>query len=119
MTEQLALIETPAPPAKPLTDRQQFALELVERRGVDGIHADEVGAALCERNGRHSADDRCRFDGSSGNEVLKALRGRDLVRYRRGSNGKPGYWQATTANAQQPAPTKPGVVPYNEFPEGF
>jgi hypothetical protein len=44
------------------------------RRQEDGLDADEVGALLCERNGRHDRGVRCAYDSSNGQGVLKALR---------------------------------------------
>lgn len=97
MTEQLALIPEAPPAPRPLTDRQQYALAVVERAGIDGIHTDELGAALCERNGKHPAGDRCRWCGKAGREVLLALKDRELVRYR----AKLKAWVAIRA-ADQP-----------------
>lgn len=112
MTEQLTLID--APPAPKLTDRQQFALQFVTANRTDGVTADEVGAAWCEQKGKHSADDRCQFDGQSGTEVLKALRTKGLVKYRRRTRLLEGAWLAV--GASEPRTVE---VPYDVFPEGF
>lgn len=110
MSEQLALIETPPK----LTDRQRFALELVQRAGASGIHAEEVGAAWCAEKGKHPAEARCQWCGSNGQAVLEELKRKDLVRYVRGRNGLPGFWRVVTA--AEPRATR---VPYNTFPAGF
>lgn len=101
--QQLALIDTPTVPK--LTVRQQRVLELVRQAGPDGVHADEIGAALHEeREGRwqHSRDDRCLYCASTGKEVLGALKKKGLVRYRRARSGMPGYWQAVDATDTRP-----------------
>lgn len=115
MTEQLALIDVPAAPA--LTDRQQHALDAITAAGADGIHSDELGALLCERNGKHSAGDRCQWCTKNGLGVLNRLRELGLVRYR----SKLKAWTATGTPdpPSEPRPAKPGTVPYNQFPEGF
>lgn len=109
MSEQLALIE--APPK--LTDRQQFALELVQRAGTDGVHAEEIGAAWHAHHGKHDADARCMYDGSNGKQVLNELKRKGLVRYRRGNASRPGFWLAVGARDVRPVP--PGMsdeIPY-------
>lgn len=86
MTEPTLFPVEPVPAA--LTERQQFVLDEL-RRYEDGLDADEVGAMLCERNGRHDRGTRCDWDASNGRSVLKALRKKGLVRSRRG-----GTWLA-------------------------
>jgi hypothetical protein len=113
VTEQLALI--PAGPK--LGDRQHFVLELVERAGTDGVSADEAGAAWCAERGKHPVEERCEFDGKTGNDVLRSLRAKGLVRYRKRTPDREGGWVAVDASEPPPAPS--GSVPYNEFPEGF
>lgn len=100
MSEQLALLEPPEPK---LTDRQQFALELVKGAGVDGIHADEVGAAWCARRDKHPASSRCRWCGSNGKDVLEELKRKDLVRYVRGRGPVVGFWRVVGAAEPRPA----------------
>lgn len=100
MTGQLTLIEVPAVPS--LTPRQTRALELVRTAGVDGIHADELGAALHAEYRKHGADRRCRFCGKTGQDILGALKRKGLVRYRRGKGGLAGFWQATDAPERAP-----------------
>lgn len=85
---QLALLpETPR-----LTDKQRYILDAVHRAGADGLQADEAGALWCELHGRHTAGDRCQFDGSSGKAVLHSLRAKGLVRYRRARGQQAGAW---------------------------
>lgn len=114
MSEQLALLEQP--PALPkLTGRQAFTLQLVTDADPDGLHADEAGAAWCAQRGKHSIDDRCRFDGSNGRQVLEALKAKGLVRYRRGTQQLAGAWLLVGVAAERPT-----RVPYkNTFPEGY
>lgn len=120
MTEQqLALVDVPAVPD--LTPRQQHALELVQAAGANGMHADELGALLHAEYRKHGADERCTWCGSTGNSILKALRKKRLVRYRRGTPARPGYWEAVNvlAAASEPSgewdgrgPVPYGVIPY-------
>lgn len=117
--EQLSLVELPAEPAK-RTERQDFILDAVKSAGIDGLLSDEAGALLCERRGRHSRDDRCEWDGQNGKGVLEELKAKDLVYYRRAKRDNPGAWFAVGVAIPVAArPTKPGTVPYNEFPEGY
>jgi hypothetical protein len=113
MTEQLALI--PAPPK--LTDRQQFALELLERAGAEGLSADEIGAAWCEQRGRHSALTRCTYCGRNGQGLANELKAKGLARYRRKKGDLDGAWLHHQAPTAPPRPTS--GVPYNEFPAEF
>jgi hypothetical protein len=71
-----------------LTARQQIALEALER-AADGLTADELGAVLHERAGRHYADQRCEWCTSDGRQVARALRTKHLTVRR-----KTGYWQS-------------------------
>lgn len=94
---------------KPLTERQQFVLELVQHAGSEGLAADEVGARLCARRGKHDVDDRCQWCPTSGREVLKALRRRGLVKSRRN-----GSWYALEGQVE-PELLPPGMtdeIPY-------
>lgn len=115
---QLSLVEIPTVPT--LTPRQARALEIVQQHPA-GIHADELGAILHEEHHRHSRDQRCQFDGANGNSILKALRKKGLVRYRRGRDFTAGHWEATTP-AAQPEPEPAGEwdgtlpVPYGVIP---
>lgn len=99
VTEQLQLVPT----GPKLTERQQFALELVEAAGRNGIHADELGAILHEERGKHPRDSRCQWDGANGKSILDALKKKGLVRYVRSRNGLPGFWRAESASAAPPA----------------
>lgn len=126
MSEQLALIElAPEPAAPKLTDRQELVLDAVNRAGpVDGLHADEAGALLCAHRGKHKVEDRCRWCGANGKDVLNALKTKGLVRYRRarssrvGFAGQPGAWFAVADATEDPAkdtallPGMTDVIPY-------
>lgn len=112
MSEQLALVDVPATPT--LTPRQARAVELVQAAGTTGIHADELGAQLHAEYRKHGPEARCRFCGQTGQQILVALRKKALVRYRRGNQQRPGYWQAVGAHEERVLP-----VAYNTFPEGY
>jgi hypothetical protein len=103
-----------------LTERQQFVLEQLRNFGEDGLSADEVGALLCARRGRHDAGTRCEYDSSNGTGVLKALKKKGLARRRRG-----GTWLAlsgpdgggdSSSGASSGAESALGP---GELPEGF
>jgi hypothetical protein len=87
---QLALVDVPVVPS--LTPRQQRALEVVQAAGVDGIHADELGAALHAEYRKHALEARCMWCGATGQSILKALKAKGLVRYRRGNRERAGFW---------------------------
>jgi hypothetical protein len=92
---------------KPLTDRQQFVVELLQRAGREGLAADEVGANLCERKGKHPAGDRCEWCSKNGLQVLRSLRSRHgKVKSRRN-----GSWYALDGVIE---PDPPGMT--NEIP---
>ena len=78
MTGQLELLPgVPVEPAIKLTERQRFALEAIGR--LQPISSDELGALLCERRGKHTADERCDWDGSNGRQCAASLRAKGLV----------------------------------------
>lgn len=105
MTGQPALFTTP----KPLTNRQQHALHQLQAAGHAGLTADQVGVEWHAAKGAHSADRRCDFCSSTGNELLRALRKRGLVKQRRDGSGT---WVANGLPEQADSA-------YGEFPEGF
>jgi hypothetical protein len=109
---QLALL--PEAPPK-LTDKQRYILDAVQRAGPDGLQADEAGALWCELHGRHSAGDRCQFDGSSGKAVLHSLRAKGLVRYRGARGQQAGAWLPVGVVGE----VETSCATYNQFPEGF
>lgn len=119
--QQLALVDVPPK----LTDRQQHAHDALQAAGAEGLHPEEVGAILCEHAGRHNRDDRCRYDGANGLDVLCALRAKGLARYR----GRLRVWQSASTpdlapsfdvEEQEPADFDgAGPVPYGAFPAGF
>jgi hypothetical protein len=108
-----ARLFAPPPPTGNLTPRQAFVygqLETATRQG-DGLTADEAGALLCERAGRHGAGTRCDFDARNGGAVLKALRKKGLAK-----NSRARGWVALgTGRAVSPSPD-PATDP---FPEGY
>lgn len=101
MSEQLPLIEMPALPR--LTGRQELALAALEHARDDGLTADEVGAILHASRSVHGTDERCVWCGSSGREVLLALKAKGLVRYR----GRLKVWQACAAAQETREPARP------------
>lgn len=105
---QLALVEVPATPK--LTPRQTRALEHVRAAGTAGIHADELGAILHAEYRKHSSEGRCRWCGATGQDILKALKAKGLVRYRRGSGYLPGAWLAVDAQDAKPS----GMLPADQ-----
>lgn len=115
MTEQLTInggtvpLRAPGGP-KPLTARQQHALDVLTRAGHGGLTSDEVGAALCELRGKHPAGDRCVWCSSNGRGVLVALRKRKLVKQRRDGTGT---WVALDL------PAAPAPAEVDPFPPGF
>lgn len=73
MTEQLALT------AKPLTERQQHAHDLLAEAERT---AEEIGAAWHAHRGRHAADETCGYCGYDGGSVLRSKALAPLVTYR-------------------------------------
>lgn len=103
------LFEEPASEPRPLTARQQFALDVL-RRSPDGLTSDELGARWHEERMRlgergHDRDVRCEFCAQTGNELGASLRSRGLVR-KRGNR----YWQALDGVAAGPS-IEPGDLP--------
>lgn len=113
MNGQLTLI-----PTEPrLTDRQAFALNHVLHAGPDGVTADEIGALWCAQKGIHSPDDRCVHDGQSGQQLLRSLEAKGLVRYRRARGQRPGGWFATGTDPEPD--TAAADASFGEFLEGY
>lgn len=84
MAEQLELV-----PAEPkLTDRQRYALELLEQYEL-GASAVLIGLAWHTRRGKHDGRQPCAFCESDGRGVLTELRRKGLVVRRRS-----GLWQS-------------------------
>lgn len=104
MSDQAALFRQ-LPGVPTLTDRQAFALAELERV-PDGLPADEVGARLHERRGKHDAGVRCEWCPTDGRAVLVELRHKGLVVRRRS-----GLWQLLRRAT--------GPADFGEFPEGF
>ena len=76
--------DAPAPPPE-LHPRQQLVLDTLRAAGHDGLHADEVGAAIHEYRGRHDRGTRCDYCAREGGQVLKRLR--ELGHVRRDRHG--------------------------------
>lgn len=116
--ELLAVTPTALPPP------QQAVYDALHSCGYEGLSADEAGAiahATKASQWAHSPDDRCAYCARDGHAILRALEAKGLTTYRRKRRNVPGAWilTGTEAPAPEPAPTKPGVVPYNTFPEGY
>jgi hypothetical protein len=82
------------PPDGNLTDRQRLVLGWV--RSMPGLTADEAGALLHQHAGKHGAGERCEWCTSTGREVLKALRKRDLAR-----SNRSGEWRANHGSTSE------------------
>ncbi|MDQ5821308.1 MAG: hypothetical protein M3540_07710 [Actinomycetota bacterium] len=99
----------PGPPnvAVTLTDRQAFVLEQV-RRTEGGLTADEAGALLHERRGKHDAGVRCEWCAVEGRGALNELRRKGLVVRRRS-----GHWQAIVGQAAaEPVSAQTDEIPF-------
>jgi hypothetical protein len=70
------------PPASKLTDRQTVALTAITTAGYDGLHTDEVGAAVHHWQGKHPGE-TCEWCPSVGKEIGRRLRELGLVQQRR------------------------------------
>lgn len=108
MSAQLDLLtgKPAAPPAKPLTERQQQVLDLVEASGTEGVQPGEVGSLLHELRGRHPREQRCGYCPDDGKQALRALQKQKWVVRRRS-----GRWTV-------PKP-KPPVRGSDDLPDGF
>ena len=90
MTEQrLTLTGTKQPSPRPLTPRQQHAIDTIRAAGPAGLTSDELGAILHQYrrdNGGsgHHQDDRCDYCVSEGRQVGDSLRWHGRV-YKRGN----------------------------------
>lgn len=78
-----------------LTDRQQAALEFVEKMG--GVSLDELGALMCERRGKHQQDSRCQWCLDNGATVANELHAKRLLERRAGG------WYSTRPLGSEPA----------------
>jgi hypothetical protein len=110
VTDQPTLFQPP-PPTGNLTPRQAFVFDQLQAHTAqgDGLTADEVGALLCERAGRHDSGTRCDFDARNGMGVLRSLRKKNLAKRRRA-----GGWVALgVERTDSPSPES------DPFPEGF
>lgn len=102
-------------PVVEVTVRQQFVLDALGALPNEGLRADEVGAMLCARRGRHSAGTRCEYDSSNGTGVLKALKKKGLVRRRRD-----GSWLAlASAESREHGSADASAQGPGDFPEGY
>lgn len=79
------LFTEPMPAAQPLPKRQDLVLRAVIR--MNGLTEDEAGQLLHGDNGKHSAEETCRWCGMDGRGVLRALQQKKLVTRRRD-----GHW---------------------------
>ena len=89
-----------ARPERPLTERQQFVLELLQNAGPDGLTPDDVGRQLHGHQGKHSDEELCQWCPVAAREVLRALRNRGKVKSRR-----TGSWYALDGVVR---PSRPG-----------
>lgn len=111
--EQLALTGVPTPPDVKLTPRQRSALEHIAAN--QPLASDELGAYLHEirreRGGKgHPRNSSCDWCKSEGAQMGKALRDKQLVKYRLGE----GWILADTDVKQRAADAS-----FGDFPDGF
>lgn len=123
MSEQQALFDSR--PQLKLTPRQAAVLARLQAAGAGGLDADMAGAVaheLRDSEWAHSRDERCRFCGSAGLEVLRALAAKGLARYQRRQGSRPGMWLAVL-EAQVEGEAPPDFEglrgEYNALPAGF
>lgn len=76
---QLELLDQPPR----LTEKQQFFYDAVKRARHDGVLAADVQQEWRQMNGKGHIDALAQYDGADGSSVLKALKKKGLVRYRR------------------------------------
>lgn len=91
MTEQLALTGSPVEilaDGRTLTDRQKLVYDWV-REVQGGMTADEVGALLHHRKGKHGPDGRCQWCTAEGESALRTQALASLLIRRRPS----GKWE--------------------------
>lgn len=99
--------------AHALTARQQHVHDALTRAAHDGLTTDEAGAVAHEikDNWGHARDQRCRFCGQDGKQILEALKAKGLARYRRARGATPGVWLAVDLPAELP-PGMTTEIPY-------
>lgn len=80
MSEQLALVEV-----DPLSERVRFALTHIRAAGEAGLHPEELGSLLHDRDDQHPADERCEWCGRDGARLLRELHRKRLITRRHGN----------------------------------
>jgi hypothetical protein len=115
VTEQLTLAGTPDP-TPTLTERQQFALDLIRELGP--IPSDELGAHMHERKTWHNRDIRCAWCRGAGEGVGKELRRKRTlgVKHRRGEGWVVALRERPKGQGVVEGSYDPATAP---FPEGF
>ncbi len=130
MSEQLRILqaealqdEQPNGAVQKLGVRQRVLLDLLTANGP--MAADEIGAELHARAGKHGADTRCQWCGRDGGQVAYSLQRRRLVRHVRAT----GLYQLAgeTRTGSDPAsartesePASPAYDPATSpWPDGF
>jgi hypothetical protein len=86
VTVQRPLVEVAATPV--LRERQQLVWDWI-REVPGGLTADEVGALLHSRKGKHGPDERCQWCTAEGRSALQTVALRQLLVRRRDS----GRWE--------------------------
>lgn len=101
MSEQLHLVDVPA--VRPLTPRQQLALEFIGSH--DGVTSDEVGAHLHAHRGRrpHSVDERCDWCARDGRAVATSVALKPLVTAKRRGRGEGVVYVLRRPGRERPA----------------
>ena len=90
----LELFTEPMPTAQPLPKRQDIVLRALIR--MHGLTEDEAGQLLHGENGKHAADETCRWCPMDGRSVLSAIRKKGLVTRRRD-----GHWTLPGPDAKR------------------
>jgi hypothetical protein len=106
VTEQATLFgDAPAPPPE-LHPRQQLVMDALKAAGHEGIRADEAGAHIHARRGKHGLDQRCDWCAREGREVLRRLKELGKARLDRHGN-----WRAADAPGPQDGSYDPSTAP--------
>lgn len=95
-----------------LTERQQFALDLIEHAD-GGLASDELGAAMHERRGKHDRGVRCQWCQQEGQGVAGELRRKGLVVHRRSRRrGEPPRWVSLRGSSRHSRGSQTDEIPF-------
>lgn len=119
VAEQLTIggSETAAPTngPRPLTARQQHALDTIRQAGPGGIDSTSLGQTIHAIRGSHNSDHECKWCHATGAELGRALRVRKLAWKRNRT-----HWTLVEHRGVTPKPQVDGYDPRSsDWPEGF